>query len=51
MNWRQLKSGTDVRGVAVEGKSPVTLTDPVVGAIAQAFAVWLAEKSRNLFLN
>ena len=47
MNWRQLKSGTDVRGVAVEGKSPVTLTDPVVGAIAQAFAVWLAEKKQK----
>lgn len=44
MNWKQLKSGTDVRGVAVEGAKPVTLTDPVVASIAAAFAKWLAAR-------
>ncbi len=44
MNWKQLKSGTDIRGVAVGDKAPVTLTDPVVAAIASAFAAWLANK-------
>ena len=47
MNWKQLKSGTDIRGVAAEGQKPVTLTDPVVATLAQAFAGWLAEKKKK----
>ena len=47
MNWKQLKSGTDIRGVAAEGQKPVTLTDPVVATLAQAFAGWLAEKKQK----
>ena len=44
--YKQLLSGTDVRGVAVETPgSPVTLTDEVCGAIAVAFAGWLADKT------
>ncbi len=42
MEFRKLKSGTDIRGVAVEGVpgEPVNLTDPVIEAIAAAFLVW-----------
>lgn len=45
--WKQLKSGTDIRGVAMEGVEgqPVQLTDEVVGRIAAAFAAWLSEKT------
>ena len=47
MNWKQLKSGTDVRGVAVGDHAPITLTDPVVSDIAAAFALWLGKKKRK----
>ncbi len=41
-NLMQLKSGTDIRGVAVEGTGqPVTLTDPAVEAITGGFVRWL----------
>ena len=42
MEYSKLKSGTDIRGVAVEGVpgEPVTLTDEVVEAIGAAFLVW-----------
>ncbi len=41
----KLKSGTDVRGVAVEGvKGPVTLTDEAVTLICKSYAVWLQNK-------
>ncbi len=42
MEYSKLKSGTDIRGVAVEGVpgEPVNLTDEVVEAIAGAFLVW-----------
>ena len=41
MDYSKLKSGTDIRGVAVEGAGePVTLTDEVVETIAAAFLVW-----------
>ena len=42
MEYSKLKSGTDIRGVAVEGVpgEPVTLTDEVVETIAAAFLVW-----------
>ena len=38
-----LKSGTDIRGTAVEGVEgePLNLTDEVLTAIAFAFAKWL----------
>ena len=37
--WKQFKSGTDIRGVAVEGVpgEPVNLTDEVIETIAAAF--------------
>ena len=38
MNYGKLKSGTDVRGVAVGDRSPVTLTNEAVEAIVKAFA-------------
>ena len=41
MDYSKLKSGTDIRGVAVEGAGePVTLTDEVVERIGAAFLVW-----------
>ncbi len=36
-----LKNGSDVRGVAIEGKDPVNLTEEAVENIAKAFCVWL----------
>ncbi len=47
MNYEQLKklkSGSDVRGVATELSSPVTLTDEAVYAIVRAFAEMLTER-------
>lgn len=44
---KQLKSGTDVRGVAVEGKSCVTLTDEAVISISRAFVKWLSLRYRK----
>ena len=42
MDYLKLKSGTDIRGVAVEGVAgePITLTDEVVETIAAAFLKW-----------
>lgn len=42
MDYMKLKSGTDIRGEAMENPQglPVTLTDEVVEAIAAAFLVW-----------
>ena len=42
MDYMRLKSGTDVRGVAIETAEggPVTLTDEAVIDIARAFLVW-----------
>ena len=43
--WKSLKSGTDIRGVAVEGAGyDVNLTDKTVEAITNGFILWLAEK-------
>ncbi|MEG2015833.1 MAG: phosphomannomutase/phosphoglucomutase [Oscillospiraceae bacterium] len=41
--YMQLKSGTDIRGVAVEGvpDEPLTLTNEVTERIAKGFAIWL----------
>ncbi len=45
-DWMNLKSGTDVRGVALEGVAgePVTLTDEAVRGIMKAFCLRLAEQ-------
>lgn len=45
--WKQFKSGTDIRGVASEGPEPVNLTDEVIERIARGFALWLSEKARK----
>ena len=46
MNFHKLKSGTDVRGTAIETKEegPVQLTDPVVEAIALGFLCWCEKR-------
>ena len=45
--WKHLKSGTDIRGVALEGVEGqnVDLTDEIVEKIAAAFVLWLQEKT------
>ena len=45
-NYKQFKSGTDIRGVAVEGVEgqPVNLTDEAVRRMADGFVLWLSEK-------
>lgn len=43
-NLKKLKSGTDIRGVAVEAGTPITLTDGAVDIICRAFAAWLSAK-------
>lgn len=42
-NWKQFKSGTDIRGVAMEtpGGETVNLTDEAVYRITAGFACWL----------
>ena len=44
--WKKFKSGSDVRGVALEGVKdmPVTLTDEAVTAITDGFAFWLCQR-------
>ena len=44
--FRQFKSGTDIRGVAVEGVEGqhINLTDEVVRKMADGFVLWLAKK-------
>jgi len=45
--WKHLKSGTDIRGVALEGVEGqhVDLTEEAVEKIASSFALWLTEKT------
>lgn len=45
--WKHLKSGTDIRGVALDPGDgrPVELTDEVVARIARAFVAWLAARA------
>lgn len=44
--WRQFKSGTDIRGIASEGgPAPINLTDEAVGHMADGFILWLAHRS------
>ena len=43
--WSLLKSGTDIRGVAVEGAGfDVNLTDETVTAMVNGFILWLSSK-------
>ncbi len=43
--WKQFKSGTDIRGVATEYKeNKVNLTDDAVKAMAGGFLLWLEKK-------
>ena len=44
--WSALKSGTDIRGVAVEGAGDeVNLTNDTVKAITNGFILWLSKKT------
>lgn len=45
--WNKLKSGTDVRGVALEGVAgePVTLTEAMAETLGSAYALWLAKQT------
>ncbi len=46
MNYNELKSGTDIRGVASDlGGKAVNLTDNAVCDISAAFVLWVAEKT------
>ena len=44
--YKQFKSGTDIRGVAVEGVEgqSVNLTNEVVADMADGFVLWLSKK-------
>ncbi|MDO5123526.1 MAG: phosphomannomutase/phosphoglucomutase [Eubacteriales bacterium] len=44
--YKQFKSGTDIRGVAVEGVEgePLNMTDEAVEAMTAGFVTWLCEK-------
>ncbi|MBQ5591027.1 MAG: phosphomannomutase/phosphoglucomutase [Clostridia bacterium] len=48
MDFKQFKSGTDIRGIAAEGVKDehINLTDEVICAMAEGFLVW-AEKKVN----
>ncbi len=47
--WQQFKSGTDIRGVALDGvlEEPINLTDNVVERMSQGFAQWLTKKANK----
>lgn len=47
--WRQFKSGTDIRGVAMEaqGGEAVNLTDEAVYRMAMGFACWLNHRMKK----
>ncbi len=44
MDWKHFKSGTDIRGVAIDGVpgEPLDMTDEAVSTMAKAFALWLS---------
>ena len=45
--WKHFKSGTDIRGVAVEhGADKVDLTDEAVTAMINGFILWLSDKKK-----
>ena len=41
--WKSFKSGTDIRGVAVDGVEgePLNLTDDVIAKMVKGFLLWL----------
>ena len=44
--WSSFKSGTDIRGVAVEGAGyEVNITDETVAAMTNGFILWLSKKT------
>ena len=45
MNYRKLKSGTDIRGVACDGvkNQRVELTDEVIKELTYGFILWCKE--------
>lgn len=45
--WKHFKSGTDIRGVAIDGVEgePLDLTDDVVENMAAGFAAWLSKRA------
>lgn len=45
--WRNLKSGSDIRGVATSmvGNTEINLTNEVIEKIMVAFGIWIAEKT------
>ena len=45
--WRNLKSGSDIRGVAASmtGNTEINLTNDVIEKIMVAFGIWIAEKT------
>ncbi|MBQ3094656.1 MAG: phosphomannomutase/phosphoglucomutase [Clostridia bacterium] len=47
MDWKHFKSGTDIRGVAIDGVAgePLDMTDEAVSTMARAFAAWLANET------
>lgn len=45
--WKQFKSGTDIRGVASEGPEPINLTDEVIEKICRGFALWLCDRTQK----
>lgn len=46
--WKQFKSGTDIRGVAVDdGNRTVNLTDETIKAMVNGFLLWLAVKQNK----
>lgn len=47
--WSHFKSGTDIRGVAVDAvkEEPLDLTDEVIFRMAAGFAKWLSEKTEK----
>ena len=45
-NYSKLKSGTDIRGRAIESEGkPAILTDKAVADLAAAFALWLTRRT------
>lgn len=47
--WKHFKSGTDIRGVAVDGVEgePLDLTDEVLENMASGFVSWLSSRSKK----
>ena len=52
-DFLKLKSGTDIRGVAIDGVpgESINLTDDVLEKIATSFAVWLSQEKNKNFKN